>query len=1212
MSRAATPQTRDLPACLRRFGIGHSDEACGAGGPRGPAMDALSRMPLKELMSLHIARSVDPGGDQAHSALAEGPSPRRRRSVAVGRGRALTSRDGPRSFPSYGDGGGEWYTQSLKPAAALRQQEEFAHISDDEVRGALALRLRRSRGEALAFGVGLLRELAGRDEVFPKGIELIRSLSSSGLVLPVRESFQYLAARCAGQRDWRGVAKVSAAMEQAMEREGHRHALEVAGKARVFELALHANKELGDLKAMEATFRHLQRLDRLSVSHFEPMIAAYGRAGLLNEASGMKHIMRASGFRPTVRTYNALIHAYKKKGMMNKVLKLVDEMYREEVRPDDYTYNVLIQIYASRKPIDVAIRFLREVRATGKARISTLSYNHLLGACKKKLLVPEARILYNDMKLHGVKPDAVTYSSLMAMFRRCRRRDELVSLLGDIRKHEREGGLELDRVLSDDLIWAYAETGNHQRASATFDGMRRRGLQRTDFSYAGMTAAYGVAGRLQEARSVLDEARTSGVRIPCGLFKLVIDVGAAAGQHDFVREMVDEAMRADDVTDEIASAAHNALIKACAKSGKHEEAERVLRTLLLEGHIEPTLFMFTSLISAYSKRGSLGDCMRLFDEMVTRDLRPDITTFNALLYAVANRPRQRGSPDEAEADPMKRILDSMNAHGVSPDSTTYSIMTRFLGAQNEPSGLLELYETAMRSAGTEHPATGLADLVKSFIHAFCACGEFEMAQKVFRQAMADGVAVGADGCNVILQSLRRYGRVQEMAELVDELKRRAPYMMNVITYTTMIEALAGVGMVADADRMWRDMIGSGIEPDLIAFNAYFSVLVLQKEEEEVSASGKGVPSAGAGGAAADEGVEAALDRVFGDMHAFGLQPDGKSYNTLINAFLRVGNLERARGTLDKMQDAGFPLDQATYTHLISHYLKKGRVLDAMELVDESETHALALDEVALNTQVSMFAQAGRVQQARALMRRLERDARAPCSVVTYNHLISGLCHGGRMLDARGVIVEMLEAGVQPDLVTFNTLINGYCRLAQFEEAWDLVREMSGAAFRAAPDVVTYNTFLSAYAKLLLPGVVVNEAEAAADVGAGVREVLARLSDSGLAADVRTYASLASIYAAGGEVDKLPPMLEEMRAQSIAPTAAVYNAILFARARTADAGAASLDTEKCIEIVSKGMEMDGVARTAETIALLSSLRSGGGGSGGLPFPESDEMEMPLLP
>ena len=160
MSRAATPQTRDLPACLRRFGIGHSDEACGAGGPRGPAMDALSRMPLKELMSLHIARSVDPGGDQGHSALAEGHSPRRRRSVAVGRGRALSSRDGPRSFPSYGDGGGEWYTQSLKPAAALRQQEEFAHISDDEVRGALARRLRRSRGEALTFGVCLLRELA--------------------------------------------------------------------------------------------------------------------------------------------------------------------------------------------------------------------------------------------------------------------------------------------------------------------------------------------------------------------------------------------------------------------------------------------------------------------------------------------------------------------------------------------------------------------------------------------------------------------------------------------------------------------------------------------------------------------------------------------------------------------------------------------------------------------------------------------------------------------------------------------------------------------------------------------------------------------------------------------------------------------------------------------------------------------------------------------
>ena len=137
----------------------------------------------------------------------------------------------------------------------------------------------------------------------------------------------------------------------------------------------------------------------------------------------------------------------------------------------------------------------------------------------------------------------MTYSTLMALYRRCRRRDELVSLLGDIRKHEREGGLAVDRVLSDDLIWAYAETGNHQRASAIFEGMRRRGLQRTDFTYAGMTAAYGVVGKPHEARSVMEEARTSGIRIPCGLYRLIIDVGAAAGRHEFVREMVDEALR---------------------------------------------------------------------------------------------------------------------------------------------------------------------------------------------------------------------------------------------------------------------------------------------------------------------------------------------------------------------------------------------------------------------------------------------------------------------------------------------------------------------------------------------------------------------------------------------------------------------------------------------------------------------------------------------
>jgi pentatricopeptide repeat protein len=50
------------------------------------------------------------------------------------------------------------------------------------------------------------------------------------------------------------------------------------------------------------------------------------------------------------------------------------------------------------------------------------------------------------------------------------------------------------------------------------------------------------------------------------------------------------------------------------------------------------------------------------------------------------------------------------------------------------------------------------------------------------------------------------------------------------------------------------------------------------------------------------------------------------------------------------------------------------------------------------------------------------------NVITYNLLLSGLCHAGRMDETRALMDEMASYGLLPDGFTYNILFNGLIRM----------------------------------------------------------------------------------------------------------------------------------------------------------------------------------------
>ncbi|KAJ0091758.1 hypothetical protein Patl1_13592 [Pistacia atlantica] len=135
--------------------------------------------------------------------------------------------------------------------------------------------------------------------------------------------------------------------------------------------------------------------------------------------------------------------------------------------------------------------------------------------------------------------------------------------------------------------------------------------------------------------------------------------------------------------------------------------------------------------------------------------------------------------------------------------------------------------------------------------------------------------------------------------------------------------------------------------------------------------------------------------IFCNMESFGCSPDVVTYNTLINGFCRVNEVDRGHWLLKevKLRDEISP-NAVTYTSVILGYCKLGKMEEASCIRDEMSNSGIQP------------------------------------TAVTFNILIDGFGKVGDMISAESMRERMLSLGYVPDVVTFTSLIDGYFRNGQ--------------------------------------------------------------------------------------------------------------------------------------------------------------------------------------
>ncbi|KAG8096451.1 hypothetical protein GUJ93_ZPchr0013g34199 [Zizania palustris] len=115
-------------------------------------------------------------------------------------------------------------------------------------------------------------------------------------------------------------------------------------------------------------------------------------------------------FRPTVTTYNILMKACGTNGERAK--SVMNEMRQNGLCPDLISWSILTDIYGTSQNRDGAVQALRIMQLDG-IKLNVSAYTVAIKACIENKDLKFALHLFEEMKAHQLKPNLVTYKTLL-------------------------------------------------------------------------------------------------------------------------------------------------------------------------------------------------------------------------------------------------------------------------------------------------------------------------------------------------------------------------------------------------------------------------------------------------------------------------------------------------------------------------------------------------------------------------------------------------------------------------------------------------------------------------------------------------------------------------------------------------------------------------------------------------------------------------------
>ncbi|KAF5471438.1 hypothetical protein F2P56_008228 [Juglans regia] len=291
------------------------------------------------------------------------------------------------------------------------------------------------------------------------------------------------------------------------------------------------------------------------------------------------------------------------------------------------------------------------------------------------------------------------------------------------------------------------------------------------------------------------------------------------------------------------------IVSRCYCKKNHlDEAQRVLDHMVEERGFHPDVATITMLINGFCKRGKLQRAFELLHFMGRIGCEPTVRTYNCLLkgmcyvgrveeaFEMLIKIKESMKPDiytytavmdgfckVGRSDEAMELLDEAEEMGLTPNVVSYNTLFQGYCKEGRPlEGIGVLKQMKQRNCMPDYIC------YSTLLHGLLKWGKIRSALRTYKEMVGDGFEVDERMMNTFLRRLcRRSWKEKDMLEdayqVFEKMKKRF-YVIDLSTYSLMIQALCTGKKIEQALDNLHDMIRMGHSPPIITFNSIIRAL----------------------------------------------------------------------------------------------------------------------------------------------------------------------------------------------------------------------------------------------------------------------------------------------------------------------------------------------------------------------------------------------------
>merc|ERR1719299_154984 len=304
---------------------------------------------------------------------------------------------------------------------------------------------------------------------------------------------------------------------------------------------------------------------------------------------------------------------------------------------------------------------------------------------------------------------------------------------------------------------------------------------------------------------------------------------------------------------------------------------------------------------------------------------------------------------------------------------------------------------------------------------------------------------------------------------------------------------------------------------------------------------------------------------FNEMKDLGFV-DVVSYNTLLKAYLKIGQINKARTLLAEMSENNIQANQVTYNEMLNALVTVKdrqemwglvREMNAMGMRPNSVTCSIILKSLTAHSApedvrqamalidnlhedmdevlfASVIEACVRVGQLDLLSSKLQQYAGlgglAGLTAPTYGSMIKAYGRAHDIERVRELWGEMRRRHVTPTSITLGCMVDALVCNSLPDEAFDLVSGIRDESeYADILNTVIYSTLLKGFAQSRQPG--------------RVQDVFEEMKQMGIACNTVSYNTMLDANAMTGKMDRADELFREMQASGVSPDVITYSTLV---------------------------------------------------------------------